>query len=172
MKKFLLTLLSLMVIFTFVLVISSCSTPEPQPLSQLPPPGQTTLSPHGGELTTPAAVGTPTVVPKGTKPEDHVKNYYEAYKAGRWEEAFDLLPAVSKAREKSPEAFGQSRSQMPIESYSISTAIETAEGTRTVVKIPVKLKSSGMEFQTTWVFEKNPDGTHIVKETQTALGGQ
>lgn len=171
MKKVIITFSILFAIFMFALLVSSCSAPKPKPLNQLPPPSQN-VSPHGGQLTTPTAVGTPTVVPKGKKPEDHVRRYYEAYKAKRWKEAFELLPAISKAREKSPEAFGQSRSKMPIDSYSISLAVETKEGTKNIVKIPVKVKSSGMDFQTTWIFEKRPDGSYIVRETRTTLGGQ
>jgi len=170
MKTFRLIVFGTMLVVMAGLVLSSCSS-TPQPSSQLPPPPTTTLAPHGSVATTPTEVGTPTVVPKGTRPEDHIKKYYDAYMAGKWEVAYELLPAISKAKEPF-ESYKQSRGSMPITQYSIGTPVESKEGTKTVVKYPVDITSSGMQFQTVWTFIKNDDGSYIVDSMQTAIGGQ
>lgn len=148
---------------------TGCTKSEPQPITEM---NQNQPNPHMFQTTvTPEKVGPPTVLPSGTKPEEWVKQYYEAYKNGNFEKAYTYLPAINKARETT-ENFINSRKQMPITSYSIETPVETKEGTATLIKVPVNITSSGMSFMTTWVFEKTPDGKIIVKETQTALGNQ
>lgn len=152
-----------------VSTLSGCTKPEPQPISS---PGQGMTNPHTFQTTVPPEkVGPPTVLPKDVRPEDWVRSYYEAYKKGDFEKAYTYLPALNKARETT-EAFKSSRQQMPITSFRIEPAEETREGTATVVRVPVTIESSGMNFKTTWIFEKQPDGTFIVKATQTAIGNQ
>lgn len=162
-KQILIILLAGLLIF----LLASCSKSQPQPINQLPPTEQT--NPHFSQQDAdPSQVGTPTVVPADTSLEDYVKEYYEAYMNGDFDSAYELLPAVNKARETS-EAFAQSRAQMPITSYNIGLPVETQEGTATVIRIPVEIDSSGMKFETTWVFEKQEDGSYILRETVTAL---
>jgi hypothetical protein len=154
-------------IFYAVIFVTGCTKQEPQPAFNQQ---GGVANPHMFQTTvTPEKVGPPTVLPQGKKPEEWVKEYYEAYKKGDFEKAYSYLPAVNKARETT-ENFKSSRSQMPITSFNIGTPVETKEGTATLIKIPVDIQSAGMNFQTTWVFEKRPDGTLIVKETQTSLG--
>lgn len=164
MRKYLIIfLLAVLAVF----ILSSCSRSKPQPINQLPPAEQT--NPHFSQQDIdPSKVGTPTVVPADTSLEDYIKEYYEAYMAGDFARAYELLPAVNKARETS-EAFAQSRSQMPITSYDIGLPVESQEGTVTVVRVPVNVDSAGMKFETTWVFEKQSDGSYILRETVTAL---
>lgn len=170
MKKTLFIVILSVVLIGSVFIFSSCTAPRPKPVSQLPPPQQQ-QSPHGMQSEVdPSKIGTPTVVPKGETPDRHIKKYYDAYKAKKWEEAYELLPAVSKAKE-TVDQFKQSRSQMMITDYSIGLPVETQEGGVDLVKIPVDIKSSGMEFTTTWIFEKQKDGSLIVKQTQTSMGG-
>lgn len=162
------TVIAVLVLSIFI--ITSCSSKKPEAVNQVPEGQQ---SPHTSmsQEVSPSEIGTPTVIPAGTDLKDYVKNYYQAYLAGEWEEAYQLLPAISKARETTQQ-FQESRSQMPIESYSIGSPVETQKDTTTVVSVPVEVKSSGMQFQTSWVFEKRKDGSYILKETVTALGGQ
>jgi|GEM_PF-5908712 len=158
--------------FIFVLLLTafmfaSCTKQEPKPLTNQP---GTMTNPHMFQTTvTPEKVGPPTVLPKGKKPEEWVKEYYEAYQKGDFEKAYSYLPAINKARETT-ENFKASRTQMPITSFKIGTPVETKEGTATLIKVSVDIESSGMNFQTTWVFEKRPDGSLVARETQTALG--
>lgn len=163
MKKYFLIFLAVLTIF----ILTSCAKSQPQPINQLPPVQQN--NPHFSQQDVdPSQVGTPTVVPANTSLEDYIKEYYEAYMAGDFAKTYELLPAINKARETS-EAFAQSRSQMPINSYDIGLPVEAQEGTATVVRIPVTIDSSGMKFETTWVFEKQEDGSYILRETVTAL---
>lgn len=156
-------------LFLFASILSGCTKPEPQPISN---PGQNAMNPHMFQTTIPPEkLGPPTVLPKDVKPEDWVKDYYEAYKNGDFEKAYRYLPALNKARETT-EAFKSSRQQMQITSYKIERVEETTEGTATIVRVPVTLESNGMTFKTTWIFEKQPDGSFIVKATQTAIGNQ
>ncbi len=150
-----------------VLLLTSCAKQEPQSLNPAQPQGS--LTPHTFTTETPENVGPPTVVPSNMKPEEWVKEYYEAYKKGDFEKAYGYLPAVNKARETT-ENFKSSRSTMPITGYTIKAGEETQEGTATLYKIPVEINSNGMVFVTTWVFEKQKDGTYIVKQTVTAMG--
>lgn len=170
MKKTALLIIGVALVVGSAFALASC-TSSPQPSAQLPAPPATTLPAHGSAVTTPTEVGTPTVVAKGVKPEDHIKKYYDAYIAGKWEEAYELLPAISKAKEPL-ESYRQSRASMPITSYSIGVPVESKEGTRSVVRYPVDVNSSGMQFQTTWTFIKQSDGSYIVDSMQTAIGGQ
>lgn len=161
--------LAITLIIVFIaLTLTSCTKKEPQPVQNLP---QMPVNPHMTTTATPEKVGPPTVLPKDKSPEEWVKEYYEAYKKGDFEEAYQYLPAINKARETT-ENFKASRSTMPITSFEIGKPVETKEGTATLVKIPVKIDSSGMAFETTWIFEKRPDGTFIAKETRTAIGSQ
>jgi hypothetical protein len=167
MKERFLVIFLVLILFS-VSALSSCTKREPQPVQNMP---QMPVNPHATTTATPEKVGPPTVLPKDKTPEEWVKEYYEAYKKGDFEKAYSYLPAVSKARETT-ENFKASRSTMPITSFEIGNPVETKEGTATLVKIPVRLDSSGMEFETTWIFEKRPDGTFIARETRTAIGSQ
>lgn len=169
MKKALTILSAVLISALLVFVLASCTKQEPQPVQNLPQMSQN--NPHFSTTATPEKVGPPTVVPKDKTPEQWVKEYYEAYKKGDFEKAYSYLPAISKARETT-ENFKSSRAQMPITSFEVGTPVETKEGTATLVKVPVKLDSAGMQFETTWVFEKQADGTFIAKETQTAIRSQ
>lgn len=157
----------LILIGVLSLLFSGCTKSEPQPITKNQ--NQNVQNPHMFQTTvTPEKIGPPTVLPKDKKPEQWVKEYYELYSKGDFEKAYSYLPAISKARETT-ESFKNSRKQMPISSFEIGTPTETTEGTVTIVKVPVNLNSGGMSFQTTWIFEKRPDGTYIAKETKTAL---
>lgn len=154
-------------LFYTAFILTGCTKQEPKPITNQP---GTMTNPHMFQTTvTPENVGPPTELPEGVKPEEWVKEYYEAYLKGDFEKAYSYLPAINKARETT-ENFKASRTQMPITSYKIGTPIETKEGTATLIKVPVDIESSGMKFQTTWIFEKRSDGSLIVRETQTALG--
>lgn len=166
-SSFRLLLISLLILT--VVLLAGCTKSEPQPVQNLP---QNQANPHMFQTTvTPEKVGPPTVLPKGKSPEEWVKEYYDAYAKGDFKKAYAYLPAINKARETT-ENFEASRKQMPITSYRIGTPEEVKEGTATLVNVPVTLESSGMSFQTIWVFEKRADGTFVAKETRTALGNQ
>jgi len=109
--------------------------------------------PPSGSVVDPADLGDPTVVADGETPEDHVKEYFEAYKEGRYEDAFELQPAENKVKQPKDE-FVPLRESMPISDYKIQPARE--EGSSQMIDVGYDLGEMGT-WISSWTFEKQGD---------------
>lgn len=128
------------------------------------------LSPHASssQQETPKDVGPPTYVAKGMTPTQHVEKYYQAYKDQKWEEAYNLQPAVSKAREDL-EAYIESHKEMPLTTFSVSAPKEDTKDTASVEAVlGLGGSGGGMQWMTVWSFKK--DGARwIAEQTQSGI---
>lgn len=139
MKKFITALIALSLIAT---VIAGCKTAEKAPV---PAPTQTTQPP------TPKVV--PTKLNKGETPEDRIKEYFEAYKAGDLDKAFKLQPDYNQKRQALKE-FKQLRASMPITTYKILPV--TDKGNQRNIEVEYSLSQYGT-WISSWSFEKTGD---------------
>jgi predicted small secreted protein len=98
-------------------------------------------------------VGPPTVVAEGKTIEEHVTDYFEAYREQRLEDAFELAPAEVKAKQPMDQ-FVSTRKGMPITAYTISTASES--GNTATIQAEYTLSQFGT-WVSTWTFEKQDD---------------
>ncbi len=131
------------------------NTSSQQPQEQAPP-GQ---SP-------PADVGPPTVLEDGTTPEEHVSEYFDAYKAQKLEEAFDMQPAETKAKQ-SKEEFLSLRKGMPIDDYKILPTEE--QGNQKTIAVEYAIGQYGT-WISTWLFEKEDGKWTAVRYTASPKG--
>lgn len=102
----------------------------------------------------PKKVGPPTVVPKDQTPEQYVTEYYEAYKAKNWDKAYEMLPAVNKAKEDK-NGFASVRETMPINDFDVSTKSTTKDAA--VVEAKYSLQGQG-SWTVVWQFKKADQG--------------
>ncbi len=101
----------------------------------------------------PADLGDPTIVAEGSTPEDHVKQYFEAYKSGSFEDAYELQPAENKVKQPKDE-FVPLRQSMPIAEYTIHPTRE--EGASKMIDVSYDLGEMG-SWISSWTFEKQGD---------------
>ncbi len=122
---------------------------------QAPTPGATTIDP--------ADLGDPTLVADGKTPEDHVKEYFDAYKDGRYEDAYELQPAENKVKQPKDE-FVPLRKGMPISEFNIQPARE--EGSSMMIDVQYDLGAQlGGSWISSWTFEKQGDDWIAVRYT-------
>lgn len=100
---------------------------------------------------------TPKVVPtklnKGETPEDRIKAYFEAYKAGKLDEAFKLQPDYNQKRQPLAD-FKKLRSSMPITTYKVLPTKDSGK-TRNI-EVEYTLSQYGT-WISSWNFEKTGD---------------
>lgn len=139
-------------------------------------PQQKPVSPHVNSSQQfaqeePAKLGPPTVVAEGMTPSDHVKKYYQAYKDQKWQEAYDLQPAGSKARE-SVDSYTESHKVMPLNSFTVSEGKEEADKTMSVEAIlDLGGQGAGSKWMTVWTFTKDGDNW-VADKTQSGIKPQ
>ncbi len=126
---------------------SSSGTTQPQTT----PPGATTVDP--------ADLGDPTIVADGKTPEDHVKEYFEAYKEGRYGDAYELQPAENKVKQPK-DAYVPLRESMPISEYNMQPVRE--EGSSQMIDVAYDLGQNG-SWISSWTFEKQGDNWIAVR---------
>lgn len=137
-----------------VLLIPACKK-DSAPTIQTPPPNQAQ----------PEKVGSPTVIPKDKTPEQYVTEYYEAYKAKKFDKCYEMLPAVSKAKENK-ENFISVRESMPINSYDVKT-VQTSSDT-SAVEASYELAGQG-KWVVVWQFKNSKEGW-IAEGYQARMG--
>jgi hypothetical protein len=108
----------------------------------------------------------PTVVAEGKTPKDHVIEYYDAYKEGRLEDAFNLAPTETKAAQPHDD-FIANRKGMPISDYTIKS--ESEEGNRVTIDVQYDLGQNGA-WVCSWTFEKE-DGKWEALSSHSAMAG-
>ena len=137
MRKFYLIIAAFVVL---VLVITGCrgNTGSKQ---QTTPRQPTTTKP----------VGPPTYVAKGKTPEQHVQDYYNAYKEQRFDDAFDLQPAENKAKQ-AKEEFVNLRKGLPIDEFKV-LPVETQDQNRMMISVEYNVGQYGV-WVSKWEFEK------------------
>ncbi len=155
-KYFLIALIAVVAIVLVACGSSDDNTNTQQPTDQQAPPGQ---SP-------PADVGPPTVLEKGTTPEEHVNEYFNAYKEQKLEEAFDMQPAETKAKQ-SKEEFLSLRKGMPIDDYKILPTEE--QGNQKTIAVEYAIGQYGT-WISTWLFEKEDGIWTAVRYTASPKG--
>lgn len=101
----------------------------------------------------PLKLGDPTYVKEGKTPEDHVTDYFNAYKEQRLDDAFKMQPAENKAKQPLDQ-FVSLRKGMPISEYKILPT-ETA-GDQSIIKVEYSIGQYGT-WVSTWTFEKKGD---------------
>lgn len=109
---------------------------------------------------------TATRVADGKTPEDHVKAYFDAIVGGKYEDAYNLLPADKKAAQDAA-SFGEQLKGYGIESYKMGET--TTSGEDTLVNATATM--AGGSFDYVWTFTK-VDGKWVVKSRELAGMGQ
>ncbi|MDP1808665.1 MAG: hypothetical protein Q8L35_03915 [Actinomycetota bacterium] len=105
-------------------------------------------------------VGPPTYVAAGKTPEDHVNEYYNAYKEKRLEDAFNLAPAENKA--KQPKAdFISARQGMPITAFKVGPTQKQGND-KAQIAVEYDLGQNGT-WVSTWEFQKKGDKWEAVR---------
>ncbi len=141
MKKFLLISIVIVVALVFV----GCKKSADDTVNQQPPAqGQNAPAPA------PENVGPPTVLKDGQTPKEHVKEYFDAYKEGRLEDAFKMQPAETKIKQPEKD-FVALRKGMPIDDYKI-LPIQKSGNTQTLA-VEYDIGQYGT-WISTWTFEK------------------
>lgn len=140
------------VLMLVALTAAACSrTSETNSTDQSTPP----QNEQPGQSAPPATpeVKDPTYVADGKTPEDHVKEYFEAYKEGRYEDAFELQPGENKLSQPKAD-FVPLRESMPISDYEMSAVRE--EGNQAFIEVGYDLGQNGA-WISAWTFEKEGD---------------
>jgi len=104
-----------------------------------------------GTTEPPKPKGKQTMVAKGQTPEDHVKEYFEAYKNDDLKKAFDMSPAENKAAQPEDD-FITLRKGMPIAEYKILPTEE--QGNEKIIAVEYDIGQYGT-WVSTWLFEEN-----------------
>lgn len=102
----------------------------------------------------PEKVGPATIVPKGVTADKYVNEYYTAYKAKKWAEAYKMLPAVNKAKEDE-KSFTSVRETMPITEFTVTPVKE--QGDTQTVEASYNLGAQG-KWTVIWTFKNTKDG--------------
>lgn len=95
-------------------------------------------------------VGKPTVVTKGKTPVEHVQEYFTAYQEKNWDKAYELQPAVNKAKQ-SKEQFIQLRQSFPISEFKVLPVRD--QGDVQLIDVEYKLDKFGT-WVSSWKFQK------------------
>lgn len=131
-------LLPLLLLFGLI-AVAGCQQKQVPPPTQQPPTQQKPLK-----------VGEPTVVAKGKTPEDHVREYFDAYKAKNFDAAYDLQPALNKAKQ-TKEEFSSLRSGFPISDYKVMPVRQ--QGSDQIIDVEYNLGQNGV-WVSSWLFKK------------------
>lgn len=139
MNRRLILLIGLGMLFLIVLGCTKQNT------AQTTPPAN-----HGNTTPTPKKVGKPTVVPKDKTIEQYVTDYFNAYKEGRYEDAYKLQPAENKAKQ-SLEEFTNLRKGFPITSFTLMPT--KTVGNQATIDVEYSIGQYGT-WVSSWLFEK------------------
>lgn len=152
MKKFIVAM-TILVIFSLVIVISGCN---PKPKEGLNTPGQGTGPGTGTGTAAPSGPGT--YVPKGQTPEQYIDKHYEYVLKGDFEKAFDMLPASTKAQQPKDQYVSMQKG-LNIVSYKVSKIEDVGDSKN----ITVLFKMAGAEgnWGTVWTFNKTKKGWEV-----------
>lgn len=153
MRKYLLVF----AVLVLALAIAGCNK-EPAKTGVNPPP----MTPAK-----PQPVGPPTYVAAGKTPEDHINDYFNAYKEQRLEQAFDLQPAENKAKQPKTD-FLALRKGLPIKDFKVG---ETKKQGANKVQIAVEYSIGQYgTWVSTWEFEKKGDKWEALTYKANAKG--
>ncbi|MCX8007781.1 MAG: hypothetical protein N3B11_06685 [Coriobacteriia bacterium] len=126
--------------------------------------GGTATSGTGGMPSTVATAPfdpkTATKVAKGSKPEDHVKAYFEAVVKGDFATAYKLLPADKRAAQDEA-SFAEQLKGYGITGYTIDDVTEKGDETRVLATATM----AGGNFQYLWTFVKDGDAWLLKSRT-------
>lgn len=143
-----------LVIFMLVITIlaAACDRGGTQQAAPTAPPTQ-----GAPNMNTPAdpsrPAPPPTMVADGKTPEDHVKAYFDAYKEGRYEDAYELQPSANKVKQPKDQ-YVPLRKSMPITEYKVNPSQE--QGGQTLIAVEYDLGAQG-KWISTWTFQKKGD---------------
>jgi hypothetical protein len=122
-----------------------------------------------GGGTTPASTEfdakTATKVPAGMTPEQMIKAYHEDVIAGKYEEAYNLLPLDKQQSYGDAAAYGQQVKAYGITSYTAEKPVETGD----TITITATQVTPQMPIAYTWTFKKVGDQWYVASRT---MGGQ
>lgn len=139
MKKIITALVALLMVATLV---GGCKSAD-----EVPAPTQ----PQATQPPTPKVV--PTKLSKGETPEDRIKEYFDAYKAGDLDKAFKLQPDYNQKRQPLTEFKGL-RASMPITTYKVLPPQD--KGNARTIEVEYTLSQYGT-WISSWTFEKTGD---------------
>lgn len=136
----------------FVRLTDTDSTSETSSVEQSQQSAQTGQQSQGSTQTQTDVE--PTVLKDGETIEDHVIAYYDAWKEGRYQDAYELQPAERKAVE-SVEEFTQLRQQYGnISEYEVAPTVVNDREAQ--IDVQYDLGDNGV-WACRWFFEKNKD---------------
>jgi hypothetical protein len=137
--------LIILAVLALAVAVAGCKQ-ETQPQPQ---PNNTQQAPDA--QTQPA--GPPTYVEDGKTPEDHVNEYYTAYKDQDWEKVWKMAPAENKVKQQKDE-FISSRKGMPIDGFKVNPA--QTQDSQEWIDVEYDIPQVGT-WVSTWQFEKKDD---------------
>ncbi len=143
MKK----LLVISIVILVALVFVGCKKKVDDSANQKPP-----AQDQGAPAPAPAPknIGKPTVLEDGKEPIEHVTEYFDNYKEGRYEDAFKMQPAETKAKQPEKD-FVALRKSMPIDDYNILPVQKS--GNIQTIAVEYDIGQYGT-WVSTWTFEK------------------
>lgn len=132
----------------------------PEPTGQATAPASTATNPMGTGTNPGAATGTQapaafdaktaTKLPAGMTPEQAVKAYHEDVVAGKFDDAFKLLPLDKQQSYGSAAAYTEQVKAYGITSYEIGKAVSTADS----YEVAATQVTPQMPITYTWTFKK------------------
>lgn len=143
MRRYLVKYSIVITVLVLAAVVAGCKQEQPQSNdTQQAPPTQTQPQ---------QPVGPPTYVTEGKTPEEHLTEYFNAYRDQDFDKAFDLQPAENKAKQTKDE-FVSLRKSLPIEDYKIGEEQDLGDN-----KISIPVEYDIPQYGTwvsVWEFEK------------------
>ncbi len=129
----------------------------------------------GGGMSAPAGMGssaptefdaaTATKVPSGTTPLEFVTAYHEAVAAGKFEEAYKMLPVDKQASYGNAEAYAEQVKAYGITGFEIGEPVEEGD----TFSVAATQVTPQMPISYTWTFKKVDDTWFCASRT---MGGQ
>ena len=121
----------------------------------------------GGAATAPTEFDakTATQVPAGMTPEDVIKAYHEDVIAGKYEEAYKMLPLDKQQSYGDATAYGDQVKAYGINAYEMQPPVEDGD----TVTISATQVTPQMPIAYTWTFKKVGDQWFVASRT---MGGQ
>jgi len=156
----------LLVAVIVVLVVQNrnASTPQPTQVLQQQQQAQGGATNPGGTVpNVPFDPKTATKVPAGVKPEEVVQKYYDDVKAGKYEEAYNLLPKDKQAYYGSSQSYAQT-----LQGYGITgVSVEKPQVAGDTITVVGTQQTPQMAISYRWTIEK-VSGTWYVKSRESA----
>jgi hypothetical protein len=154
MKK-IIVILAVIASLGLIIFVSGCN-PAPKSDAVKAPTGQNTPPP--------VKQGADTVVPKGMTPKDYVTEHYKYVLAGKFDKAFEMLPAATKAQQPKNDYITM-QSQVKITSYEIKDVQDKGDTQSVTVNLMMPGYDKG--WGSVWVFNKTSKGW-VVASKQSA----